>query len=716
MERRKVRIGIDVGGTFTDAVVLDNETYEIIAKEKVPTTHSAEEGVAKGIVNIIKRVIEKAQIDPEDVVFIAHGTTQATNALLEGDVSRVGIIGIGSGIDIKTKTDTNVPDIELGPGKMLKTIHAFLDSKSLVPNSPELTGVLENFKREGIEVIVSAEAYSVDNPENELRLLELADEKGFCGTCSHEITKLYGLKTRTRTAVINASIVPKMMETANMTEGSVKKAGIKTPLMIMRCDGGVMTIDEVRKRPILTMLSGPAAGVAGALMYEKISDGIFFEVGGTSTDISVIKNGKVMIKYAEIGGHKTYLNSLDVRTLGIAGGSMIRVENRRIVDVGPRSAHIAGLGYEVFAEQVSINNAKLKYISPRKEDDKTYVIVESSDGREYALTLAGAANIAGMVPEGDYAYGNHEEARKAWEALAEKVGCTVEEAAYQVLKIGIGKVRKVVEGLIKEYELSLSMINFVGGGGSASVVVPFLAREMGFKHSIAKNAPYISTIGVALAMVREVVERTVSNPSAEDIKSLRSEALEIAVKSGAQEDTVEVVIEIDKQKNIIRAIATGATELRTRDLLQKNLDLNSLKKVATESANSKEGRVELLCNIGKWFIFKGETLETKVFGLFKKRQEHIRVLDNEGVVRLQKGAGKTYLMNKGELLKNLQFIIDENTKYGDAGEQLPETYLFTEQRLIDLSGLANREQILSLSEMELEHLEESKRTAVLVTY
>ena len=127
---KKVRIGIDVGGTFTDAVVIDANTYEVIAKRKIPTTHK--EGVAHGVVNIISTLMEENHIAPEDVVFIAHGTTQATNALLEGDVASVGIVGMATGIDARgAKGETNVGDIELAPNKYLKSYHTFLDSKGL---------------------------------------------------------------------------------------------------------------------------------------------------------------------------------------------------------------------------------------------------------------------------------------------------------------------------------------------------------------------------------------------------------------------------------------------------------------------------------------------------------------------------------------------------------------------------------------------------------
>jgi len=391
----KVRIGIDVGGTFTDAVAINNDTYEIIGTVKLPTTHTAKEGVAKGIIEVLKKLMNDNNIKPEDVLFIAHGTTQATNALLEGDVVPVGIVTIGKGLEgIKSKSDTNIGDIELAPGKFLRTFNKYIEINDDFDRSIE-NSILE-LKHENVGSIVAAEAFSVDNPERENKVMEISENQGLPATATHEITKLYGLKIRTRTAVVNGSILPKMIDTANMTEESVKKSGIKAPLMIMRCDGGVMDVAEVRKRPILTMLSGPAAGVAGALMYEKISDGIFLEVGGTSTDISVIRNGKVMVNYAEIGGHKTYLNSLDVRTVGIAGGSMVRLGEKGIEDVGPRSAHIAGLPYSVYADPDEIIEPEIVYIKPKESDPDNYVAIKSKNGKMFAVTVSCAANILGL--------------------------------------------------------------------------------------------------------------------------------------------------------------------------------------------------------------------------------------------------------------------------------------------------------------------------------
>ena len=259
----RVRIGIDVGGTFTDAVAVSDESYEVIGTVKVPTTHDSPNGVADGIIQALHHVIETYHINVDDVCFIAHGTTQATNALLEGDVAKVGIVTIGSGLEgAKSKNDTNIGNIELAKGKFLYTENAYVDSSEPSALEGQILKALEELKKKQCGAYVASEAFSVDRPEHEEKVMALCAENGLPATATNHISKLYGLRVRTRTAVVNASILPKMLDAANMTESCIHEAGIKAPLMIMRCDGGVMTVDEVRKRPILTTLSGPAAGVA----------------------------------------------------------------------------------------------------------------------------------------------------------------------------------------------------------------------------------------------------------------------------------------------------------------------------------------------------------------------------------------------------------------------------------------------------------------------
>lgn len=711
MSSRKVRIGIDVGGTFTDAVVVDNETYEVIAKEKCPTTHHAKQGVAEGIVRNIENVLKKNNISPEDVIFIAHGTTQATNALLEGDVAKVGIVGMGKGLEAdRAKKETTAGNIELAPGKFLYTEHEFLESSSL--REDLIKSAIEKLKQKGAEVIVASESYSVDNPENEKKVIEIANKMGLPATGGYEISQLYGLSARTRTAAVNAALIPKMMETANMTEGAVKESGIRKPLMIMRCDGGVMSIDEVRKRPILTMLSGLAAGVAGALMYEKITDGIFLEAGGTSTDISVIKDGKVMIKNAQIGGQKLYLTSLDVRTLGVAGGSMIVVEDGKLVDVGPRSAHIANKSYEVFAEPKKIVSPKIKLVAPREEDKPNYAVIECENGESYALTLAGAANILGYVGEGDYAHGNKEAAKKAWQALADLTGESVEELCKTAMEISMKKVKQIVDELIVDYNLNKNLIYLIGGGGSATVVVPFLGEMMGIRHKIAENAPYISTIGVSLALVREQIERNVSNPTDEDIRKIRHDVMEVITRAGADAATVDIAIEIDSQKNILRAIATGATELRTKDRNTQMKSEEDLLKIISEADKVEKQNVQKVGQEGRWHAYYVNVEKKALFGLIKTKKRFTRIIDEEGVIRLQKNDAKIMVMKKKQLSTRFEEFVDSLTQFSDAGAILPKTYLFFGQKMSDLSGVVNKEQLLGLADMELEFVEDNQEIIV----
>ncbi len=710
--RMKVRIGIDVGGTFTDAALIDNDTYELISTAKVPTTHTDKAGVAAGIVQVLKTIMETNNVKPEEVVFISHGTTQATNALLEGDVAKVGIVTIGKGIEgAKSKSDTTMGEIPLTATKSLHSENEYVESgtEQFCENAAKAVLAL---KAKDCKAIVAAEAFSVDHPENEAKVSEICGQEHVAATATNEISKLYGLKVRTRTAVVNASIMPKMLDAANMTEESIKKAGIKTPLMVMRCDGGVMTVEEVRKRPIMTILSGPAAGVAGALMYEKLTNGIFLEVGGTSTDISCIKDGKVMVKYAEVGGHKTYLTSLDVRTVGIGGGSMIQIEKGKMSNVGPRSVHIAGLDYEVYSKAEDIIEPVLCTVRPT-ETDPEYAYIRCSNGKKFALSLAGAANLAGYVPEGDYARGSQEAARKAWKPLADNMGLSVEDTAKEALRLSALKNSKVVEALLEDYNMDRRTTVLVGGGGGASSVVPHLAETMSLKHKNAKNASVISTIGVALAMVRDTVERTIANPTEQDILAVRREAEERAIQSGASPETVEVSVEVDATKNMVRAIAIGATELRSKDLTKRTLSEEEIRRQVADNMNVSSDILYTAATNGRMYAMQYKLVKKRFFGLFKSVTKPTSIVDEEGIIRIQKRDGKVYLCNGINWESVLLKAMDSMTEYNDGGKTLPNVYLIFGKRIIDLSGLLDEGQVTSLVKVELAAAREDDTMIVL---
>lgn len=708
MMARKIRIGIDVGGTFTDAIALDNDTYEIIGMKKVHTTHDAKEGVTKGVIDILNLLLKEIRCDADDVVFIAHGTTQATNALLEGDVADIGIIGMGSGIGVaKIKADTDVGDVSLEDGKAIRTSYRFLNTADGV-SGEQVEDILKEFRGEGKQVLVVSEAFSVDDPSNEKKVSEIAARQKMMATATHELSKLYGLRARTKTAVINASILPKMMQTAVMTETAVKDAQIKAPLMIMRSDGGVMQVDEVKKRPILTVLSGPAAGVAGALMYEKISDGIFLEVGGTSTDISAIQNGKVITKYSKIGGHNTYVSSLDIHTIGIGGGSMVRFKNQSIIDVGPRSSHIAGLPYACFADTGRLKGAKVVSVSTPKDKTADFLALENVYGEQYAITLTCASNYLGYMPEGDYARGNQESVQTTFRILSETFGKPAEKIAQEIVDIAAGKVMPAVEDFIKEYHLSQNYLVLTGGGGGASAVVPAVAEKMKLKHKIAENAPVIATIGAALAMVRDSVERTIVNPTQEDILQIRNEAEQAAIKAGASPSTIEVTIDIDTAKNTVTAVAVGSTDLSAKASVGKALTEEQLKDKVMEAFNQYENRnVEQIFASSLLHAYQITAQKKSKILFFKKKLDLTCVIDCNGVIKLSVEDADCYQFQKRETQK-LKQRIEEHMKFDESGKTAPMIYLLVSGKIADLSGLDSLEQISSLAELELTRLGEEE--------
>ena len=263
---------------------------------------------------------------------------------------------------------------------------------------------------------------------------------------------------------------------------------------------------------------------------------------------------------------------------------------------------------------------------------------------KFALTLSGAANIVGLVPEDSYAFGNREAAEKAWAPLARNMGLTVQEAAEKVLEFAAVKNGKVVQSFIQDYGLDLAQVTFVGGGGGAAAVVPHLAKKFKVPYKIAKNAEVISPIGVALAMVRDMVERSIQNPTEKDLLAIRREAIRKVVEAGAKIETVQVKIEVDPQQQKVRAIATGSTELRAKEMKSDPKTDEEILAIVAENLGVAKEELKIAADNGHMVAVCYESVRKK-FLIFREKIRTIRLVDREGVIRLQRRNGKFASVN-----------------------------------------------------------------------
>jgi N-methylhydantoinase A/oxoprolinase/acetone carboxylase beta subunit len=550
---------VDVGGTFTKAIAFDLEQGTVVADAIVPTTHEHADGVAAGVVDVVEKLA--AEVGPERVDLVTHSTTQAVNALLEGDVARVGMIGMGRAPDLrKARRRTIGPRIELSEARTLDALTDFLDVTNGLTPSVARAAVAE-LHAAGAEAIAVAEAFAPDDTTNEETVAEAATAAGLPVTTSAELTGLYGLELRAVTAALNASILPIALRTAEVVGAGVIAAGIRSPVMVMRGDGGATDLSGFRRAPARTLYSGPAASVAGALRSSRIEDAVIVEVGGTSTNVAPIRRGRPALSYVQIASHATAIRALDVRVLGVAGGSMLRVRRNRVYGVGPRSAHIAGLPYACFMTASDLEGASVELLAPKAGDPEDYLVIRTADGRRVALTNTCAGNALGVVESGDYARGDQDAALAAFAVAGTALRLHAEEVARRMLQASVQAVGDLVAAVTSAHHLERPVIVAVGGGAGA--LGRAVAGAMKLDIVVPDRAEVISAVGDALSLIRAERERTFERPTAADTQALISDVEDEAMRAGAAASSLDVRVEHIADRGAVRVTVTGSVGLNS---------------------------------------------------------------------------------------------------------------------------------------------------------
>ncbi len=328
-------LGVDTGGTYTDAVLIRDEK-DVIASAKSLTTRA---DLAIGVGKAISAVLEQAQVSPDQISMASLSTTLATNALVEGQGGRVALVYIGfkqADLDRHGLKDALKGD----PAVVLSGGHTHAGAEATPLDTEELLSFLDSHS--GVSGFAVAAQFATRNPAHELEAARIIAEKtGAPVTCSHHLSaKLNGPK-RAVTAVLNARLIGMIDRLIGRAQDQLVELGISAPMMVVRGDGALMSAEQARDRPIETILSGPAASIVGASWLTGAENALVSDIGGTTTDIALIRDGKPAIDPAgaQVGGFRTMVEAVAMRTHGLGGDSQVHVRTEGLaggVFLGPR--------------------------------------------------------------------------------------------------------------------------------------------------------------------------------------------------------------------------------------------------------------------------------------------------------------------------------------------------------------------------------------------
>ncbi len=359
-------LGIDTGGTYTDAVVMNLAEGEVVTKAKALTTR---QDLCLGIKNSIESL---RNVNLHQIELVAASTTLATNSIVEGKMPRVGLILIG--FDLKYPVDREL----LRKHNLLTSQQKLKENITIISGRFDTNGEeiepldLESAKNAILEIKDKVKAFavagncSIFNPAHELtvkRLIGLLS--ALPAVCGHQLTGKLGMYQRAVTALLNAQLIPMIQGLVVSLQSVLREKKIKAPLMIVRSDSSLMSAGMATERPIETILSGPAASVLGARSLTQLDNGIIVDMGGTTTDIAVLRNGRPYLNQdgALIGKWQTRVLSIDVKTSGIGGDSYIRTFVDGTFRIGPTRVIplcLASTEYPDIREQ-------LNYVFKKKE-------------------------------------------------------------------------------------------------------------------------------------------------------------------------------------------------------------------------------------------------------------------------------------------------------------------------------------------------------------
>jgi len=476
------RIAVDIGGTFTDIVYIDESTMQIV----VDKVRSTPWDIGQAVLDAIKKI----NVNMSEVDLFIHGTTAGINTIVQRKGAKIGLIS--------TKGFTDVLEMARGNKKELYD-YMWKKPKPLVPrylrlpvsertnhlgeiiekpDEKEAKEIIERLKKYGVEAIAVCLLHSYANPENERRLGEIIKEvwPEVTLALSHLVAREMREYERTSTTVINAYIEKAVVNYLSRLSKNLNEAGFLGQLLVLG-PSGVLGVDAVKERAIYTLASGPIGGAAGAAYLAGlcgIKDLVTVDVGGTSFDVSVIKDGANIEKHqTEIMGYPVLMAGMDIRPIGAGGGSIARVDAAGLLTVGPESAgaNPGPMAYGMGGTEPTVTDAALV----NGLIDPNYFL-----GGEIHLDL--------------------DLAKKGVSDIAKKLGLSLNEAADGILSVARNNMTTATMEILVGQGFDPRDFALISYGGAGGIFATNLAKDMSISRVIIPPAPGVFSARGILAM------------------------------------------------------------------------------------------------------------------------------------------------------------------------------------------------------------------------